>query len=121
VKRSQGRKVIPFPKPYDAEAEEAEVKTFVAQFEADTFLRRQYLREYLESGRASIDSILQIQRESFDMLALLWAGLSPRRQEQMIEKLAPQWAEFCALQERNAARAKEYLKRYEERASGKAN
>jgi hypothetical protein len=55
-----------------------------------------------------------IERETFDVLKLIWRGLPPRQADEFVERLAPWWAEFTALMAQNAERAKAMLARHGE-------
>jgi hypothetical protein len=71
--------------------------------------RAKHLREYIESGYMGIGSLLKIQQETYETLNLYWLGLPPRRAENLIKQLTPQWAELNALMASNRENAKRLL------------
>ena len=71
----------------------------------------QHLRNILESGSVPFELLLEIQREQYAALDLLWQGLSPKTQREMEAKLAPGWQELMALMAANRRTAKALIKR----------
>lgn len=71
----------------------------------------QHLRNVLESGSVPLPLLLEIQREQFAALDLLWQGLSPETQRVMEDKLARGWQELVALMAANRRTAKALMKR----------
>lgn len=67
--------------------------------------------DVIETGALSIEMLMDIQRECFSMLTLYREGLPPCRQEEFMAALAPRWAEYKALTERNRKAAKAMLAR----------
>lgn len=103
-RRVRGRAaIIPFPVKYD---EEVETVAFVSWFLADMMPRAEHLHRYVESDSLPIEALLGIERESFEALTLLWAGLPPRKADELVERLAPWWAKFNAMMVANREKAK---------------
>jgi hypothetical protein len=94
--------VIPFPCDEDEESWSPKVIN-------EWTKRAKNLREYIESGYMGVGSLLKIQQETYETLNLYWLGLPPRRAENLVKQLAPQWAELDALMARNRENAKRLL------------
>jgi hypothetical protein len=47
------------------------------------------------------EALLAAQQEIFEALALLCAGLPPHHKNEMIERMAPKWAELVGLMNEN--------------------
>jgi hypothetical protein len=62
--------------------------------------------ELLNLGGGSISELMDRQREQFQEMALLFAGLPPHHQARMARRLAPQWRTLTELTERNRALAR---------------
>ncbi len=61
-------------------------------------------------GRRMPLSVLpEIVSDCWEKLALYWAGLPPRKAEEMVERLAPWWAKLNAMMAANRERAKAML------------
>jgi hypothetical protein len=103
--------IIVFPRHYD---EEAETAAFVRRLLAEMMPRTEHINKYVQSGYLPSEALLSAQQESFEALALLWAGLPPAHADRMIERLAPRWAEFVALRERTAERARQHIAAHRE-------
>lgn len=86
--------------PWDEEAGTAE---FVEKFLREMTPRAEHLRRYigLGSGFVSIEGALWAQEEFFAGMALLCAGLPPHHKHEMIERMAPKWAELVGLMNEN--------------------
>ena len=79
---------------YDEEQSAAEfVDTLMEQFVPRLTNRI----ELLNLGGGSISEVMNRQREQFEELELLCAGLPPRYKGEMVERLAPRWSELTAL------------------------
>lgn len=70
------------------------------------------ISRYSGASYKSIDMHLNDQQKSYELLELFYLGLgSPRQQEAMVKRLAPQWEELTAMMASNQARAKALLAR----------
>jgi 2-oxoglutarate dehydrogenase complex dehydrogenase (E1) component-like enzyme len=81
--------------------------------------RARYIRDFFEAfedhpSSISLETLLAFHRETFDALAPLYAGLSPAHADRMVERLAG-WAEYVALRERVAERARRHIAAHRER------
>ena len=100
--RARGQAVvIPFPR----EKEEDWPSEIISKWTE----RARHVRAYVESGYLPIDALLEVERESFGTLTVYWAGLPPRKADEFVRQLAPQWAELTALMARNREKAKAML------------
>jgi hypothetical protein len=59
----------------------------------------------VQSGYLPIDALLGVGQESFEALALYWAGLPPRKAAELVERLTPWWAKLNALMAANREKA----------------
>ena len=117
--RSRRTRTFSFPAPVEDYDDEAETAAFVERIIAETMPRFQYFSGWLDDAKRfgihhAIDPLFLIERETFDVLTLIWMGLPPRQADEFVERLAPWWAEFTALMAHNAQRAKAMLARHGE-------
>ena len=75
------------PFPIGAACEAAETARFVNTFLAQMMPRAEHRAKYI--GHVGIDALLQIQRDSFSDLAVMWLGLGPGYRERFENELAP--------------------------------
>ena len=104
--------------PIGEASEAAETARFVNSLSAQRLPRLQELSKYVESEYTSLDSLIQIERESWEALALMFAGLGPGHRERFLEWLVPKLAKFEALRAKTRQKAEERIRRHKERANG---
>ena len=87
------------------------VELWMDKIVAEYSMPAHHLRAVLESGSVPFELLLEIQKEQFEALNLLWLGLDPKTKREMEKKLAPGWRELMALVEANRRTATLLLKR----------
>jgi hypothetical protein len=106
---------------FRSKAEERDIREFKERCSEFYLPRLKYHQALLNhysrytGSRLPLETLEQIQRESFEALDLLWWGLPPEEQEELVEWLAPWWAEIKALRARNRALAERALAQAGER------
>jgi hypothetical protein len=93
------------------EDEEIATAQFISTVLPQLEPRQRYLTDLLTSEFLDLepDFLMRISEECFAGLTLIWAGLPPAQQERMVNRLAPLWARYRALQQSNQQRAKALL------------
>ncbi len=106
------------PFPLGVANEDRETAEFVDTLTRQRLPRLRELSKYVESEYTSLDSLIRIQRESWEALALMFAGLGPGYRERFLEGLSPKLAEFEAMRAKTRAKAKALIAKRQ--ASGQA-
>jgi hypothetical protein len=83
------------------ENEEEATAEFVEKFVREMTPTLKLIQQLIHSGMMSPEGLIGAQKEIFEGLALLCAGLPPHHKDEMIKRMAPQWAELVGLMNEN--------------------
>ena len=81
--------------------DEEETAEFVEKFVREMMPRLKLIQQLIHSGMMSPEGLIGAQREIFESMELLCAGLPPHHKHEMIERMAPRWAELVGLMNEN--------------------
>ena len=85
---------------FDEDEEEATAE-FVEKYVREMMPRLKLIQQLIHSGMMSPEGLIGAPKEIFEGMALLCAGLPPHHKHEMIERMAPQWAELVGLMNEN--------------------
>jgi hypothetical protein len=81
--------------------EEEETAEFVEKYVGEMTPRLKLTQQFIHSGMMSPEGLIGAQQEIFEDMAVLCAGLPPHHKHEMIERMAPRWAELVGLMNEN--------------------
>lgn len=93
-----------------AEIEGEETMQFIEKWVDEMLPRLQHLQRRMQSG-LPLGTLLALQKEVFEGLAIYFMGIPPEYQWMVIDRVAPGWAELVDLTERNRVLAKKLLEK----------